>query len=229
MKMNIPEQCENLFIDVGLAIDAPNAATWLYRDRKSFVIGVEPNPENIAVLRKGRSPDFHLPYLCLDDDCVLLKGESVCKIENRFHLIQCAIDDVDSPTTAPFYMLDVKQVYETPVNSLKQVLDEFYESTSQFSYITALKSDAQGKDLDVIKSARDYLGKILFVKMEVRTNGQYENEQKVSDIEEFMKKNKFNLYHDSHYDHVYINYSLLEKIDGDIDLNNLRDIIFSVV
>jgi hypothetical protein len=248
MKMNIPEQCENLFIDVGLAIDAPNAATWLYRDRKSFVIGVEPNPENIAVLRKGRSPDFHLPYLCLDDDCVLLKGESVCKIENRFHLIQCAIDDVDSPTTAPFYMtderntgcssllkpteklgLDVKQVYETPVNSLKQILDEFYESTSQFSYITALKSDAQGKDLDVIKSARDYLGKILFVKMEVRTNGQYENEQKVSDIEEFMKKNKFNLYHDSHYDHVYINYSLLEKIDGDIDLNDLKDIIFSVL
>jgi len=247
MNINVPEECERLFIDVGIAIDAPNSAAWLLKDEKSFVIGVEPSPENISVLRKGRSPDFHLPYLCLDNDHVLLKGDPVCKIENRFHLIQCAIDDVDSPTTAPFYMtderntgcssllkpteklgLDVKQVYETPVNSLKQILDEFYESTSQFSYITALKSDAQGKDLDVIKSARDYLGKILFIKMEVRTNGQYENEQKVSDIEDFMKKNKFNLYHDSYCDHIYINYSLLEKIDGDIDLNNLRDIIFSV-
>jgi len=248
MNINAPEECERLLIDVGLAIDAPNSASWLLKDEKSFVIGIEPSPENIAALRKGRPPDFHLPYLCLDDDCVLLKGESVCKIENRFHLIQCAIDDVDSPTTAPFYMtderntgcssllkpteklgLDVKEVYETKVNSLKQILDDFYESTPQFSYITALKSDAQGKDLDVIKSARDYLNKVLFIKMEVRTNGQYENEQKVSDIEEFMKKNKFNLHHDSHYDHVYINYSLLEKIDGDIDLNNLRDIIFSVV
>ena len=64
--------------------------------------------------------------------------------------------------------------------------------------------------------------------MEVRTDGQYENEQKVSEIEEFMKNNKFNLYRDSHYDYVYINYSLLEKIGGDINLNNLRDIIFSV-
>ena len=245
--MNIPNQCNNLFIDVGLAIDAPNAATWLLKDNESFVIGVEPNPENISVLRKGRSPDFHLPYLCLDNDHVLLKGDPVCKIENRFHLIECAIDDVDSPTTAPFYMtderntgcssllkptkklgLDVKEVYETKVNSLKQVLDDFYESTSQFSYITALKSDAQGKDLDVIKSARDHLNKVLFIKMEVRTNGQYENEQKVSDIEDFMKKNKFNLYHDSHYDHVYINVALLEKIGGDINLDNLKNIIFSV-
>ena len=124
--------------------------------------------------------------------------------------------------------LDVKKIHEAKVKSLKQILDKFYKNISQFPYITALKSDAQGKDLDVIKSTRDYLDKVLFIKMEVRTNGQYENEQKVSDIEDFMKKNKFNLYHDSHYDHVYINIALLEKIGGDINLNNLRDIIFSV-
>ena len=132
--MSIPNQCKNLFIDVGLAIDAPNAATWLLKDDESFVIGIEPNPENISVLRKGRSPDFHLPYLCLDNDHVLLKGDPACKIENRFHLIECAIDNVDSPTTAPFYMtderntgcssllkpteklgLDVKQIHEAKV------------------------------------------------------------------------------------------------------------------
>lgn len=244
--MNVPNQCKNLFIDVGLSIDAPHAATWLLKDDESFVIGIEPNPENISVLRKGRSSDFHLPYLCLDNDHVLLKGDPVCKIENRFHLIECAIDNVDSPTTAPFYMtderntgcssllkpteklgLDVKQIHEAKVKSLKQILDEFYKSISQFPYITGLKSDAQGKDLDVIKSTRDYLDKVLFIKMEVRTNGQYENEQKVSDIEDFMKKNRFNLYHDSHYDHVYINVALLEKVGSDIDLNHLRNIIFS--
>tara|TARA_Y100000401_G_scaffold87342_1_gene72790 strand:- start:13394 stop:14140 length:747 start_codon:yes stop_codon:yes gene_type:complete len=247
MNINVPQECERLFVDVGLAIDAPNSASWLLKDEKSFVIGVEPSPENISVLRKGRSSDFHLPYLCLDNDHVLLKGDPVCKIENRFHLIECAIDNVDSPTTAPFYMtderntgcssllkpteklrLDVKKVHQAKVNSLKQILDEFYENTSRFPYITLLKSDAQGKDLDVIKSTRDYLDKVLFIKMEVRTDGQYENEQKVSEIEEFMKNNKFNLYRDSHYDYVYINYSLLEKIGGDINLNNLRDIIFSV-
>lgn len=247
MNINVPQECERLFVDVGLSIDAPNSASWLLKDEKSFVIGVEPSPENISVLRKGRSSDFHLPYLCLDNDHVLLKGDPVCKIENRFHLIECAIDNVDSPTTAPFYMtderntgcssllkpteklgLDVKQIHEAKVNSLKQILDEFYENTSRFPYLTLLKSDAQGKDLDVIKSTRDYLDKVLFIKMEVRTDGQYENEQKVSEIEEFMKNNKFNLYRDSHYDYVYINYSLLEKIGGDINLNNLRDIIFSV-
>ena len=175
MNINVPQECERLFVDVGLSIDAPNSASWLLKDEKSFVIGVEPSPENISVLRKGRSSDFHLPYLCLDNDHVLLKGDPVCKIENRFHLIECAIDNVESPTTAPFYMtderntgcssllkpteklgLDVKQIHEAKVNSLKQILDEFYENTSRFPYLTLLKSDAQGKDLDVIKSTRDY-------------------------------------------------------------------------
>ena len=247
MNINVPQECERLFVDVGLSIDAPNSASWLLKDEKSFVIGVEPSPENISVLYKGRPSDFHLPYLCLSNDTVMLKSEIVCKIKKRFQLIECAIDNVDSPTTAPFYMtderntgcssllkpteklgLDVKKVHQAKVNSLKQILDEFYENTSRFPYITLLKSDAQGKDLDVIKSTRDYLDKVLFIKMEVRTDGQYENEQKVSEIEEFMKNNKFNLYRDSHYDYVYINYSLLKKIGGDINLNNLRDIIFSV-
>ena len=53
MNIEIPAECENLFIDVGLSIDAPHSALWLLKDPKAFVIGIEPSPENLSILKKG--------------------------------------------------------------------------------------------------------------------------------------------------------------------------------
>jgi|TARA_R110000824_G_scaffold28258_2_gene95158 hypothetical protein len=229
MTIKIPEKCENLFLDVGLSIDAPNSALWLVRDSKSFVIGVEPSPENTAILKKGRPPTVSYPYLCLNENAIIRNGTKLNTVDNRFCLLQYAIDNVSAPSSAPFYMtddrntgcssllkptdklgLDIKQIYQTPVVSLKTILDNV--SFLKFKYITLLKTDTQGKDLDVIKSCGEYLDKTLIIKMEVRTNGQYEDEQKVEDIIKFMKDKNFSLLADSHYDHLYLNHPLASKL-----------------
>ena len=194
MTIKIPEKCENLFLDVGLSIDAPNSALWLVRDSKSFVIGVEPSPENTAILKKGRPPTVSYPYLCLNENAIIRNGTKLNTVDNRFCLLQYAIDNVSAPSSAPFYMtddrntgcssllkptdklgLDIKQIYQTPVVSLKTILDNV--SFLKFKYITLLKTDTQ-----------------------------------VEDIIKFMKDKNFSLLADSHYDHLYLNHPLASKL-----------------
>ena len=145
-------------------------------------------------------------------------------------MLKTAIDNVDNPTTANFYLtderntgcssllkptkklgLDVKEVYQTPVISLKQILSNLIPN--RFSHVTFLKTDAQGKDLDVVKSCQEYLKNVLVVQMEVFTDGAYENEQQLEDIEQFMFSNNFTTLGGSLYDRIYINKELSTKVE----------------
>ena len=49
--------------------------------------------------------------------------------------------------------------------------------------------------------------------MEVNTNGQYENEQKLEEIEEFMFSNNFTALGGNFYDRIYINKELANKVE----------------
>jgi hypothetical protein len=205
---NIPPHCKRLYIDVGTSIDAPNSASWLLMDPEAYVIGIEPHQGNIDTLTKGRDPNFHLNYLCLGENSVKRNGYKLGEIGGRFCMLHCAIDDVEESTTVPFYHtdsrntgcssllvptkklgLDVVNVVDTPVVSLKMIMDHIPKN--RFEVITFLKTDTQGKDLDVVKSLGDYINKVILLQMEVFTNNQYRNEQKKEDIEEFLAKHKF--------------------------------------
>lgn len=226
---DIPAQSKMLFIDVGLAIDAPNTSSWLINHRDAFVVGIEPSPVNIAVLKKGRLPNVSFPYLCLDDDAVILNNKVVDKIDKRLCVLEVAIDNVEEPTEADFYLtderntgcssllkpthklgLEVKEVLKTPVISLKHILDSLMPD--RFSHVTFLKTDAQGKDLDVVKSCKEHLKNVLMVQMEVFTNGQYEGEQTLEDINKFMISNNFVLIGGNSYDKIYINEILAKNV-----------------
>jgi hypothetical protein len=41
---NIPENCTNVKIDIGLSYTAPISNKWLLKEPNTFVIGFEPNP-----------------------------------------------------------------------------------------------------------------------------------------------------------------------------------------
>ncbi len=41
---NIPENCTNVKIDIGLSYCAPISNKWLLKEPNTFVIGFEPNP-----------------------------------------------------------------------------------------------------------------------------------------------------------------------------------------
>ena len=227
---NIPDSSTKLFIDVGTSIDAPNAASWLKDYTDCFVIGIEPNPENIDVLRKGRSGNVSFPYLALDKNIVVQHNEPVAEINDRFCILECAIDNVEAPTTTSFYMtddrnsgcssllkpteklgLDIKKVHQVSVIPLEMILKKLIPS--RFSHVTFLKTDAQGKDIDVVKSCKEYLSKILIIQMEVNTGGQYENEQNLEDIEQFMFSNGFTTLGGNAYDRIYMNKTLSQTIE----------------
>lgn len=227
---SIPSKSKQLFIDVGLAIDAPNSANWLLNHEDSYVVGIEPSPENISILKKGRPANVSFPYLRLEDQTIISNNKIIDNINERFCLLETAIDNVDEPTKADFYLtderntgcssllkptaklgLDVKEIYSTPVISLKHILDSLIPEN--FSHVTFLKTDAQGKDLDVVKSCKEHLKNVLIVQMEVNTGGQYENEQNLEEIEQFMFSNNFGSAGGNLYDRIYLNKELAKKVN----------------
>jgi hypothetical protein len=227
----VPSSATRLCVDVGTSRDAPNSAYWLDKWPDVFVIGVEPAPINIDILFQGRplagAPQYHL---ALDQNQIYKGGSPRGEINGRFCLIETAIDNVEAETTSSFYItdernsgcssllkptallgLDVIEVYQTPTISLKTVLDKLIPS--KFEYVTFLKTDTQGTDLNVVKSCQEYLNNILFVQMEVYTRGQYEKEQKLEDIEQFMFSRGFRTVTGTVYDRVYINKELSKHVE----------------
>jgi hypothetical protein len=175
----------HLYIDVGTAIDAPNAARWLLNDDKAVVIGIEPYSLNREILFTGRDPEgYEQPYLRLSDMTVQQHGETLKSIAGRFVLLPCAIDMVTSPAVMDFYCtaktntgcsslleptehlnVGVDKIEKVDVVSLKYILDKI-----QFNgFISGVKTDTQGKDLDVVASLGNYLSRVLFIDSEYNT------------------------------------------------------------
>ena len=183
-ELNIDKD-SHLYIDVGTAIDAPNAARWLLNDDKAVVIGIEPYSLNREILFIGRDPEgYNQPYLRLSDMTVQQHGETLKSIAGRFVLLPCAIDMVTSPAVMDFYCtaktntgcsslleptehlnVGVDKIEKVDVLSLKYILDKI-----QFNgFISGVKTDTQGKDLDVVASLGNYLSRVLFIDSEYNT------------------------------------------------------------
>lgn len=180
--LDIPEDKERIKIDVGLSWCAPNSAAWLVRDSNLFVIGVEAN--RFACERLGHVVlNPHKPY-------------ERCDISNdNYMLINCAIDDVvgvemktfyhvgDDPGTSSLlkptsalkerHGLEVEKISDVPAIPLSLILGLI---PPRFGFIEQIKTDCQGKDLDVIMSAGGYIHNVVFLDCEISTAGLYEKE-----------------------------------------------------
>lgn len=223
-----PEKTSTLYIDVGMAIDAPHSAHWLVKDEECVIIGIEPNQEclNELIVGRGAAP-FH--YLSLKDSTILFDGQEIKKFNDEQLLIfKCAIDNVTEPTKALFYHtdernvgcsslleptpelgLDVTSVTHTDVVSLEYILDAL--GVDRFEEIKFIKTDTQGKDFDVVQSLGKYLFKTVGLKCEYNVTGQYINPNDKEQFIKFMKKNRFAMVGDSGYDLYFFNLKFEEK------------------
>lgn len=223
-----PENIDALYIDVGLAIDAPHSALWIADNDKCAVVGIEPNQECLDKMKAGRSSaPFH--YVSLKDPAVMLNGEEIKKINNeQLFIFKCAIDNVETPTKALFYHtdkrnigcsslleptsrlgLDVTSKTEIDVVPLEYVLDKL--GVEQFEEIKFVKTDTQGKDFDVVQSLGKYLSKTVGLKCEYNVAGQYVNPNDKQEFMRFMDKNNFALVGDNGYDLYFFNLNFKEK------------------
>ena len=225
--LDIPKHIKRIKIDVGLSWSAPNSALWLQSDTNNelFVIGIEPNRfafEKIGT--KVYNP--HPPY-------------EQHEINNsNYMLLCCAIDDVEEVKMQPFYHiavdegnssllkptsklkdrhgLEVGEISDVPTIPLSSILKRI--PWDRFSFIEHVKTDCQGKDMEVVLSSGDYLDKIVYLDSEVSTNGYYENENDTNQILTNIVSKGFKIL-ESGINTSFINVSLehLVKIHG---LNN---------
>jgi len=205
----IPDDVEKIRFDIGTSIDAQNSALWLARHKDLFVLGIEPNKDSIKELHQRTYPPSHHRIVSLDENKIKLDRFGLRDIAEHFKLLTCALDSVDEPCYSTFYMtdernygcssllkpteklksVDVKGVDQVAVMSFAEVLS--HVPWDRFPTIDIVKIDAQGKDLDILKSAGDYLEKVKVVHVETTTWGCYNGACETNEIREFMKKNDF--------------------------------------
>ena len=180
-----------LRFDVGLSFNMPNATKWLRDDPNVYVIGIEPHPNNF------KSCCSHLETLDAGDRC---------------YLIEAAISDVGESRDQDFYGLSgdpgtsslcrpigrfenlVDRVYSVETISLASILDNL-----NYTNVDVLKSDTQGNDLNVLKSAGDHLKKVDFIYAEYDESEDYENANTGEDLDKFLEENGFECY-----DRIYV-------------------------
>ena len=172
VNFNIPDNITHIKIDVGLGLFNIHSHNWLTTEKNLFVFMFEPNKDS----RDSSS------YLMQDIDCTN---------NNAFQIIPIALSDVSEETQLEFYSMQndggtsslykptaerlgpIKNKHIVPVFSLKHFFDLF--PWNKFEYIEYIKIDAQGADLDIIKSAGNYLReRVVFITAEPESS-DYEN------------------------------------------------------
>jgi FkbM family methyltransferase len=180
-----------LRFDIGLSFNMPNASKWLSDDSNVYVIGIEPHPGNF------KSCCSHLETHHAGDRC---------------YLIEAAISDVDKSREQDFYGLSgdagtsslcrpigrfenlVDRVYSVETISLASILDNIIYET-----IDVLKTDTQGNDLRVMKSAGEHLKNVDFIYAEYDESDDYENANTGEELDAYLEEMGFECY-----DRIYV-------------------------
>lgn len=189
-KIVIPETVRHIRLDIGLSYSAPMSQQWISHDPNLVVFGFEPHPVSVATLRQGavkQDPTHGEP---LDPKY----------LNNRMFLLPCALG-LTSGATIPFFItknscgcsslyrpicFEIEQVLEVPIFTLSNFFELLPLDTHPI--IDYIKIDAQGSDLDILKSAGSYLTKhVVYVTAEAE-NTQYANTvNSVEDLDRYMK------------------------------------------
>lgn len=186
-KIEIPAHIRHIKLDIGLSYSAPMSRDWLSREDDLLVFGFEPNPVAAdSVLHKEMPKKFIGERFFLIPCALGLSNDVMIKFfvtEN-----DCGCSSIYEPSFFP-----IERIIDVPIFSLAAFFDLFpFDSHPVIDYI---KIDAQGADLDIVKSAGNYLSeRVIFITLEAE-NEQYENTvNSFLDIKQYMQSIGFMLY-----------------------------------
>jgi FkbM family methyltransferase len=220
-KIDIPERFNRIKLDIGLSHNAPHSNLWLDVEDDLLVFGFEPNPKNIYQLY---NISYNSPYK--------LKQSY---IKNNMYIIPIALDNVEKPTIMKLYSTKndtgcsslhmptqhlqdtVDDIFDVPVFPLKDFFDLL--PVDRIKYVEYIKIDAQGSDLNIIKSlGSEYLkNNIIYITAEPETDQYNTFSNSVDNMKKYMNDNDF-LYvkNENTFDPTFINNKYI----------NLKDNIF---
>lgn len=192
----IPENIKRIKLDIGLSYNAPHTQLWFENNIENdlYVFGFEPNPDCYNSI--------------LNKDIKLQNNGHSKRLENKyiddkyFQLLPIALNNVETETTLDFYCMkndcgtsslnkpidnglgEIKEIIKVPIFPLKAFFDLF--DWNRFPIIEYIKIDAQGSDIDIVKSAGEYLKKIVYITLEEEKFANYENIEH-NNLNEFQK------------------------------------------
>lgn len=219
----IPSFCSHVKIDIGLSYGANQSSNWLDNEPNLMVFGFEPNPESVQCILNGNIQLRHpshgpcgnpLDKKHLDDGRMHILPIALSNVEKKEEMT-FYVNSKDCGTSSLFkhdqvYLGPIEKEIIVPVISLKMFFDEF--PWDRFEYIDYIKIDAQGSDLNILKSAGNYLTeKVVYVTAEPDGH-QYFNAESCTtyNIKSYMKSIGFtHIHHPNTIDPTFINNKFL--------------------
>lgn len=189
-KMDIAVHIKHIKLDIGLSYSAPMSQYWLSHEDDLLVFGFEPNPTATYSILHGAIKQHQSHGEPLD----------IQFIGRNFFLIPCALG-LSSDTMIKFFVTKddcgcssifapknfaLAETIDVPIFALSQFFDLFpFDSHPVIDYI---KIDAQGADLDIVKSAGDYLKeRVIYITLEPENDAYRNTTNSVQDIDNYMQ------------------------------------------
>jgi FkbM family methyltransferase len=214
--INIPENITHIKIDVGLGMNNVQSQNWLKTESNLFIFMFDPNTDSI-----NSSLNYMEQYKDIFNNN-----------NNSFHIMPIALSNVEEEQNLEFYSMQndggTSSLYK-PINArlgpvknksivkvypLKQFFDLF--PWNRFEYIDYIKIDAQAADLDIIKSAGDYLkDRVVYITAEPEhTDYENCNNNTSENMEEYLLTQNFiKIDHPNTSDPTFINKKFMELKD----------------
>lgn len=220
LKLDIPPEITNIKIDIGLSYNAPQSNKWLENNKNTYVIGIEPNTDNVLCILNKNIKKRNISH----SEPLLDKY-----INTNVIILPIAIDNVDKISKMKFYCMEkdsgcssllepidinlgpIKKTIDVNVYPLSKILNLI--DWNKYKYIDYIKVDAQGSDLNIIKSAGNYLKeKVIYITLEAESIA-YKNSEN-NNIEEFDKylnsQNFIRIIHENTVDPTYLNKNFID-------------------
>lgn len=203
-------------IDIGLSHNAPFSKRWIDCLKDDiFIIGIEPNSSALSSLLQKE-------YIRNNSNYLLIEGavdnvDNIC--EKQFFMTSYDVGTsslfkpIYEPSKGKNYIKQVEKVANTTCFSLFTLLSKF--PWHEKKYIDYIKIDAQGSDLNIVKSCKEYLKNIIYITLEADGDqyigSEYNN---INNITHFMEENNYiRIEHPNTNDPTYLNKDFISKMN----------------
>jgi FkbM family methyltransferase len=216
-KIKIPSNFKHIKLDIGLSYSAPQTQEWLQNQTDLIVFGFEPNPESVKSIKSPTNSKKDPRHGEILDHNYINKSAFIIPVAlgtNQEDSVKFYITANDEGCSSLYKPVGhpIKECIDVPVFKLSDFFDLL--SFDNIEYIEYIKIDAQGSDLDIIKSGGEYISeKVVFVTLEP-DGDQYSGagHNTTENITEYMNSIGFQkIKHPNTSDPTYLNYKFVSE------------------
>jgi hypothetical protein len=204
-KIYVNKTTSEVLIDVGLSMSAPNTEHWLRKDPNRLVFGFEPNPHSFGLILSGAGalkypwydPHVNAHWVYRQFFPINVAVDEITTRARKFYMAagDPGVSSLHAPAEGQNVVILQQEIYVPTIR-----LDRFLELlpwSSKLKYITHLKTDCQGNDLSVIKSAGSLLSeKVVCVSPEWWVSG-YVYQHSESELQKYLSSQGFEALNDA--------------------------------